>query len=212
MMLVEEMIVPDAALPIDALRRHVRLGTGFAEDDMQEELLASFLRAAMSAIESRTGKALLQRDFRLVLTDWYSADRQPLPLAPVVSVTGISLCRPAAPDTVVENATLVEQLGICDELDPLRYRLELDTHVSCIKPRTGCFPTLAADQTVMIRFVAGMSPTFEGLPGDMMHAILMLAGHFDEYRNEYGLSQGCMPFGVSSLIARYCPMRLGFTS
>ena len=89
MMLVEEMIVPDAALPIDALRRHVRLGTGFAEDDMQEELLASFLRAAMSAIESRTGKALLQRDFRLVLTDWYSADRQPLPLAPVVSVTGI---------------------------------------------------------------------------------------------------------------------------
>ncbi len=212
MMLVEETSVPDAALPVEALKRQIRLGSGFAEDDMQDALLASFLRAAMSAIESRTGKVLLQRSFQLMLNDWDNADRQPIPVAPVQSITQISLNRPFYPGTDLGTPTVHDPLGVSQILDPMRYRLEMDTHIPCVRPCTGSFPALAPDQSVVIRFVAGMSPTFAGLPPDIAQAVLMLAGHFDEYRNEYGLSQGCMPFGVSSLIARYCPMRLGFTS
>jgi uncharacterized phiE125 gp8 family phage protein len=36
----------------------------------------------------------------------------------------------------------------------------------------------------------------------------MLAAHYYEYRHEMGLSGGCMPFGVSSLIERYRTVRL----
>jgi uncharacterized phiE125 gp8 family phage protein len=36
----------------------------------------------------------------------------------------------------------------------------------------------------------------------------MLAAHFYEYRHETALGSGCMPFGVTSLIERYRPLRL----
>ncbi len=45
------------------LREHLRLGTGFGEDGLQDPVLAGFLRAALAAIEGRTGKALIARDF-----------------------------------------------------------------------------------------------------------------------------------------------------
>ena len=37
----------------------------------------------------------------------------------------------------------------------------------------------------------------------------MLAAHYYEYRNDTGLSDSCMPFGVTSLIQRYRPLRIG---
>lgn len=212
MMLVEETSVPDEALPVEALKQHMRLGSGFAEDAVQDELLASFLRAALAAIEARTGKALVQRSFQVLVNAWDSPDRQPLPVAPVLSITQVSLTRPVMPDTDVEAVTILDGSGVTQVVDPARYRLEMESHTPCLRPRGGSLPTIATDGTAMIRLVAGMSPTFEGLPGDLAQAVLMLAAHFDEYRNEYGLSRGCMPFGVSSLIARYCPMRMGFTS
>ena len=57
MMLIEETAVPLAALPLAEFKAHLRLGTGFADDDIQDPVLESFLRAAMAAIEARTGKA-----------------------------------------------------------------------------------------------------------------------------------------------------------
>ena len=37
---------------------------------------------------------------------------------------------------------------------------------------------------------------------------MLLAAHYYEFRNETSLSDGCMPFGVSSLIERYKIMRI----
>jgi len=57
-MLTEDTIVPTEALPIAAFREHLRMGTGFAEDTLQDGLLERHLRAALAAIEARTGKIL----------------------------------------------------------------------------------------------------------------------------------------------------------
>ena len=56
MMLIEETTVPDVALPVEDFKAHLRLGTGFGPETLQDEVLAGFLRAAISAIEARTGK------------------------------------------------------------------------------------------------------------------------------------------------------------
>jgi uncharacterized phiE125 gp8 family phage protein len=63
MMLIEETTVPDAALPVAEFKAHLRLGTGFGDDALQDPVLRSFLRAAMAAIEARTGKVLITRPF-----------------------------------------------------------------------------------------------------------------------------------------------------
>ena len=44
MMLIEETTVPDAALPVDEFKAHLRLGTGFGEDNLQDSVLKSFSR------------------------------------------------------------------------------------------------------------------------------------------------------------------------
>ena len=59
-----------------------------------------------------------------------------------------------------------------------------------------------------IRFVAGFAEVWDALPADLAQAVLLLAAHYYEYRNETVLSDGCMPFGVASLVQRYRPLRV----
>ena len=81
MMLVEETTVPPSALPVTQFKDHLRLGSGFSDDGLQDGLLESFLRAAMAAIEARTGKILIEREFRWTLNAWRNGARQALPVA-----------------------------------------------------------------------------------------------------------------------------------
>ena len=62
-MLIEKAQIEDADLPLDAFKAHLRQGTGFGNDTLQDAVLTGFLRAAISAIETRIGKVLMQRIF-----------------------------------------------------------------------------------------------------------------------------------------------------
>ena len=81
MMLVEQTTVPSGALPVADFKDHLRLGTGFADDGVQDNVLESYLRASMAAIEARTGKVLITRTFSWTLTGWRELCRQALPVA-----------------------------------------------------------------------------------------------------------------------------------
>lgn len=193
-MLVEDSLIPETALPVAELRRHLKFGSGFAEDDAQDDVLGSFLRAAMAAIEGRCSKALVQRAFLLTLSVWRDPSRQPLPLAPLVSVTEVAV---------------VDAFGAADVVDPAKYRTEPDSFRPALKPVGPCLPSVPANGSIEVRFQAGYGASFGDLPADLAQAVLMLAAHYYEFRNDTGLSQGCMPFGVTSLIARYRPLRVG---
>ena len=88
MMLIEETAPAAEALPVAALRAHLRLGSGFeiADDNAENAALTGYLRAAIAAIEARTGKVLLTRRFRMQLDDWRDRLGQALPLAPVLAL------------------------------------------------------------------------------------------------------------------------------
>ena len=79
MMLTEETPVPLAALPVEEMKDHLRMGSGFADDGLQDGLIETYLRAAMAAIEGRIGKMLFQRRFLWVLDCWRDAE-QALPV------------------------------------------------------------------------------------------------------------------------------------
>ncbi|MEC7962778.1 MAG: head-tail connector protein, partial [Pseudomonadota bacterium] len=59
-----------------------------------------------------------------------------------------------------------------------------------------------------VRLTAGFGP-WDAVPPDLAQAVLMLAAHYYEYRDDTGLKAGCMPFGVTALIERHRQMRLG---
>ena len=180
MMLTEDTTVPDASLPVEPFKAHLRLGTGFGEDSLQESVLRGFLRAAIAAIEARTGKVLIKRAFSLQVTEWRTRSAQVFPVAPVVSV---------------ERVISRDGIGVESEIAPERYRLEADTQRPTLRPVGTLLPIVVQGGTVTVRFVAGMAPDWDELPVGLGQAVLMLAAHYYEHRSDTALGDFCMPFG-----------------
>lgn len=193
MLLMEETAVPSAALPLAEFKAHLRLGTGFADDDIQDPVLVGFLRAAMAAIEGRTGKVLLERAFSWVLHDWQDASGQPLPVAPVSAILSL---------------VLRDRADEAEVIAPEHYRLERDAHRPVLRPVGTRLPMVPTGGVAEVGFRAGYGAGWADLPSDLAQAVLMLAAHFYEHRFETTLGEGCMPFGVASLIERYRKVRL----
>lgn len=193
MMLVEETAPPAAALPVEGLREHLRLGTGFAPaaDAAETEALASFLRAAIAAIEARTGKVLLTRSFRMRVDAWREADVQPLPLAPVESV---------------DSMVLTDRRGVDSVISPDMWRLVPDNQRPLLRPVALHLPVIPDRGYATITFTAGFGSSWEAIPPDLAQAVIMLAALYYEERGTPGLG-AALPFPVAALIERWRAVR-----
>lgn len=193
MMLIEQTTVSTSALPIQGFKDHLRLGTGFADDGYQDDVLNTCLRAAMAAIEARTGKVMIERAFQWELTGWRGLAEQALPVAPV---------------STVDSITVKDRLGEATLVDPSRYLLLRDNQRPKIQTTGACLVTVPLGGTVEVNFTAGFSATWDGMPADLGHAMFLLAAHFYEHRSEGEGHRGSMPFGVSALIEPYRTVRI----
>lgn len=193
MMLIEETTVPEAALPVALFKEHLRLGSGFSDDGVQDGLLAGFLRSALAAIEARTGKALIERTFSWSLTRWRDGCAQGLPIAPVSAI--VSVLR-------------IDRAGIEMLVDAAAYQLQPDMQRPVLAASGGALPSVPQAGSVKVTMLAGFGPEWSDLPADLAQAVLLLAAHYYEYRHEVQYDGGCMPFGVSALIERYRTLRL----
>lgn len=193
MMLMELTETPVADLPIAAFKSHLRQGSGFTEEGLQDAVLESFLRAALAAIEARTGKVLLSRSFAQSVTQWRDGTGHGLPMSPVEAI---------------EDVTLIDRDGGERVVDPAIYRLVQDSQEPRLMPVATLLPMIPNLGSARITLRAGLSPDWDGLPADLRQAVMLLAAHYYEYRDETALRPGCMPFGVSSLIERHRILRL----
>jgi uncharacterized phiE125 gp8 family phage protein len=171
MMLTEVTPIPGAALPVQNLKDHLRMGSGFGDDSLQDGILADQLRAAIALVEGQVSKAILTRRFLLTLTDWHSFDIQPLPLAPVVSVT-----------TVVTR----DRLGVATTLSADRYALVQDIQRPQIAASGYLLPTIPHDGRAEIVFDAGFGPAWADVPAGLAQAILITASALYEHRTPEG--------------------------
>ena len=152
MMLVEETTVPQSVLPVAQFKDHMRLGSGFSDDGFQDGVLESYLRAAMAAIEARTGKILIERTFSWTLTAWRDARQQPLPVAPV---------------SAISDVTLVAMNG--DETIPAvdSWYLEPDMQRPSLKASGAVLPVVPINGSARIGMLAGFGPEWADLPADL---------------------------------------------
>ena len=193
MMLSEETVVPMAALPVQALKDHLRLGSGFTDDGLQDALIQGYIRAAMAAIEGRIGKVLLSRRFRWILERWRWSDQQTLPVAPVTAVNSVSL---------------VDATGAALLVDESRFRLMPDMHRPRLQSAGTALPTIPTGGRVEIVFNAGFGPAWENVPADLQHAVILLAAEYHEHRHEFGMREAGVPFGILARIERWRTVRI----
>ena len=193
MLLVEDTIVPAAALPLSAFREHLRMGTGFADDSLQDGLLERHLRAALAAIEARTGKILIARSFALTLSDWRDPAAQPFPVAPIDIVTSVTLIDRTGQETIVDDAA---------------YTVRHDAQRPLLIPTGACLPMIPHKGRVRIGFIAGYGPAWSDMPADLAQAVFLLAGHFYEFRHSAEGRGVDMPRDVAALLAPHRRLRL----
>lgn len=190
MNLSEVTSVPLASLPLQEFRDHLRLGRGFDDDSLQDAVLETALLAAINAIEDRTGKALLQRQFMLELTSWESPCVQSLPRGPLVAVNRLAI---------------VQTNGSISELSEGDYGLLHDSFRPGLRAKTG-FPQIPAHGSVQIEFEAGYGSAWSDIPRSLGQAVFILAAHFYEARDGRG-SQG-FPALVRTLISAFRDVRI----
>jgi uncharacterized phiE125 gp8 family phage protein len=189
MLLTELTQIPTAALPIAVFKDHLRLGTAFGADALQDGLLEAHLRAAIAAIEARIGKVILTRRYLLTLNDWRNPNEQPLPLAPVAEVVGISV------------------FDVTDfEIPVTRYKLVQDTHRPKLIAVGLMFTSVPLDGRLEITFDAGFGAAWAQVPADLAQAVLLLAAQYYETRHD-GQTAG-LPVAVQSLIESWRNVRV----
>ena len=193
MLLTELTTVASNVLPIQGLKDHLRLGTGFSDSGMQDGLIETYLRSAIAAVEGRIGKALLTRRYRLTLPDWRDLSEQALPVAPVSAVVSVTLYDVAGAATVVAAN---------------RYNLVQDTHRPKLSARGYLLPTVAADGKVEVVFDAGFGAAWTEVPPDLQQAVMMLAAQYYERRNQFAETQPGLPYPVQALIERWRIVRV----
>jgi uncharacterized phiE125 gp8 family phage protein len=192
MILIEQTHVPDTALPVAEFREHLQLGSGFAEDGLQDAVLVSQLRAAIATIEGRTSKALIAREFLLVNSAWRSFGQQVFPVAPVTAIASLSI---------------VDLQGGTTVIDPGAYRLSRDTHVPALAAIGLSLPTIPVGGSADVVFTAGYGD-WDDVPADLQQAVFLLAAHYYENRSETVTRAASLPHGVVSICRRYTPIRI----
>jgi uncharacterized phiE125 gp8 family phage protein len=193
MMLIEETAPAAEALPVAALRGHLRLASGFdgPDDAAETAALTGFLRAAIATIEGRTGKVLLKRRFRMQLDDWRDRLGQSLPLAPVHSV---------------EKIEIDDGAGTVTALAAEGWRMVPDGQRPVILPTGVILPHVPRRGSVTVTFIAGFGDAWAQVPADLAQAVILLAARYYDDRSQDGLRQA-LPFGVSALIEKWRAVR-----
>lgn len=193
MTLTEITTLPAAAFPVQAMKEHLRLGTGFSDDGMQDALIEGYLRAAMAAIEGRIGKAILQRQFKLTLQEWRNSGEQALPIAPVQTVVSVSV---------------VDSLGTAVVVDAARYRLVADMQRPKVVAVGILLPSVPSDGRAEVVFDAGFGPDWAAVPADLAQAVILLAAEFYDNRNDSAQRSFGLPATVQMLIERWRTVRV----
>lgn len=193
MILTEVTTIPTLALPVQGLKDHLRLGSGFADSDLQDGLIEAYLRAAVAATEGRIGKALVARQFRWTLEDWRSLSQQTLPLAPV---------------NAVQSVTLFDAANVSILVDSTAYVLVQDTHRPRVAARGILFPTVPQDGRIEIVFDAGFGALWADVPADLQQAVLLLAAGYYENRHDPEQHPAGLPRQVQVLIERWRTVRV----
>jgi uncharacterized phiE125 gp8 family phage protein len=194
MMLTEQTVVLSAALPLQTMKDHLRVGTGFADDGMQDTLIEAHLRAAIAAIEGRIGKALFERRFLWQVTDWRERQgAQALPISPVSQLVSLRIIDASGTVEVVETA---------------RYRLVLDLQRPKLVGIGTALPTIPEGGTAELVFDAGFGAAWTDIPADLAQAVLLLAAEFYERRHDGGQGGLALPKAVQGLIERWRTVRV----
>lgn len=194
MNLIETNVLPSASLPIAKFKDYLRLGSGFADDNAQDSVLETCLRAAMGAIEARTAKALISRTFQ-----WKCYKFRLLGNAAIL---------PISPVTWLISIDVTDSKGAQEFYSRNDFIIRPDAHYEHLMPKSGRLPEIPEGGVCTMALTVGYG-TWAQVPAALQQAMLMLAASYYENRDALLNGGGQMPLAVATLLVPFQRMRLG---
>lgn len=193
-MLLNEVSPPNLnPVPIRELAAQLRLAQGFSDDGSEDALLELYLRNATAVIERCTNGALIERQFTYRTARWNRNGHVHLPVGPVAMI----------------DTFQIVQSGVATDLTSDQWVLEPGTRRQQVTgPGCGSLPVLPAGAVAELTFTAGYGPSWNELPDDLRHAVLMLASHYYENRDGEIEADNGLPFGLTAILDRHSAVRL----
>jgi uncharacterized phiE125 gp8 family phage protein len=184
--MAKTLIVPPAALPVTLaeVKAHLRVDT-----DDENDYLTELARAATAHAEQVSGKALITQTWRVYLDDWPHEPWIELPLAPVQTISSITVYGEDGAAGLVP----AEQWQLDKISDPARLAF---------------FEVASPGQKINgieIELVAGFGDTGADVPDPFRRAILVLVAHWHELRGSApdAAALGLEPAGFRRLLAPF---------
>jgi uncharacterized phiE125 gp8 family phage protein len=159
--------VEPAAEPVTLAeaKAHMRIA-----HDSEDALLGGLMRAAREDLERATGIALIQQSWRLALDNWPSQGCALLTVHPVREVLSV---------------TAFGTEGEASLIDPADYQLDMLSRPARLHFDERPAP-LRIFNGIEIDFAAGYGEAGTDVPDMLKRAILLLVGHWYEFRTHFG--------------------------
>lgn len=192
------VITPSTVLPIDAYyaKLHIR-----AISAVEDELVDSWIMAATQYFEEQTGRPIMRAIFEYWLDAFPVETMIELPHPPLVSVVSVVYVD-------ADGATTPFDDGASPATASWQVRAPSGVYArrGLVEPIYGSvWPTTRAEAgAVRIRYEAGYASTSDEVPALIKAALLLLVGHFDQFRSEVHLSESAklekLPFGAEQIM------------
>lgn len=193
-MLLNEVSPPNLnPVPIRELAAQLRLAQGFSDDGSEDALLELYLRNATAVVERCTNGALIERQYTYRTARWNRNGHLHLPVGPVAAIDTFQIIQSGSTTDLTSDQWILE---------PATRRQRI-TGTGC-----GSLPTLPAGAVAELTFTAGYGPSWNELPDDLRHAVLMLAAHYYENRDGEIEADNGLPFGLTAILERHSAVRL----
>jgi uncharacterized phiE125 gp8 family phage protein len=169
---------------LDEAKAHLRL-----DGDDDDALVTAAITAARVHVEAATRRVLIEQQWRIYLDAWPHGRIVTLPVAPLVSVDGVTVY-----DTNGDPVTVEEGNYETDAVS-VPGRLVLSSSLPAIVGR--------AVNGIEIDVTAGYGPSGVDVPAPVCQAIMMLVAHWYEHRGAVGEVGAATPLGFDALVAPY---------
>lgn len=172
-----------AGLAVDLAEAKKHLKIFHNESDSE---VSALVVAAAERVENYTGRALLTQTWTMTLDRFPLCIRVPRP--PLVAVTHIKY--------------LDESTGVLTTLAADQYRVTQHEEPARIEPAYGeSWPTpRPVSEAIQIEFEAGYGDTHETVPAVLKHAIKLMIGEWDQYREGLGVTGRDIPDAAMTLM------------
>ncbi|MFC5583973.1 head-tail connector protein [Nitratireductor kimnyeongensis] len=170
-------------------KAHLRL-----EQVREDALIEGLIRAAREEVEKITGQALIEQSWRLTLDDWPTTNVLLLNRTPVREVLSV---------------TVFDADGAASIVDPSTYRLDAHSQPARLLLESRPLPGQKLNG-IEIDFRAGYGEAGTDVPDLLRRAILILVGHWFEFRAAFEANDQpvSIPAGFLRLVNSYRKPRL----